>query len=143
MGVIFVEYRYIATSRAGFVRQLACQYLTHGYWFYVTGEVKPGKDPAVVDRTLLAKFNVPMSRSSRSRRKARGLGNVHYLRYDRFWILLATGGEHRFFDEHVGRDRKGKVIRRYFRDARKDPILFDGYRRPARPACRPAAPRWR
>lgn len=34
-----MEYRYEAASVAGFVQQLICCYLPHGYWFYVSGVV--------------------------------------------------------------------------------------------------------
>jgi hypothetical protein len=121
-----MSYQYLATSRTGFVRQL-CQYLSSGYWFYVTGTVKPGRDPEQVDARLLAKYDVAISRQARWRRKRRGLANVHYLRHERFWILCATHGEHRFFAEHVKQDARGEIIARYFRDARRDPILFGGY----------------
>ena len=92
-----MEYRYVATTREGFVRQLV-QYLHHGYWFFVSGRVKPGKRPEVVDEKLLLKFGARMSRQERWRRKKRGLANVHYLRHGDFWVLCCTRGEHLFFN---------------------------------------------
>jgi len=109
-------YQYDATTAAGFLQQLAVAYLGHGYWFYVTGRVPEGKDPAVVDRKLLAKYQVELSKWARARRKAAGLANVQYLRFGRFFVLVATRGEHPFF--------KGEE---HFKDAREEPIRFGAY----------------
>jgi len=109
-------YRYEATSAAGFLQQLAVAYLGHGYWFYVTGHVPDGKDPAAVDRKLLSKYEVELSKWARARRKASGLANVQYLRFGRFFVLLATRGHHAFFEG------EGQ-----FKDAREEPIRFQGY----------------
>ena len=122
-----MEYRYIATSEKGFVRQLACNYLAHGYWYYVTGRVKPGRVPEKVDQAILDKYGVRMSRNQRWKRKRRGLGNVHYLRYEDFWVLVCTKGEHLFFREHEIRDKRGLLIKRFYHDVRKKPIIFRGY----------------
>lgn len=112
-----MEYRYEASSATGFVQQLACNYLPHGYWFYVTGVVPEGKEIATVDRKLMGKYGVGLSRQQRARRKLAGLANVHYLRFDRHWILAATHGHHQYFEEETAA----------IRDARKVPIQFSGY----------------
>lgn len=112
-----MEYRCVATSVTGFVQQLAACYLPHGYWFYVSGMVPEGKDPAAIDGKLIAKYGIGLSRQSRARRKAIGIANVHYLRYDRMFVLLATHGHHPFFEEE----------RENVRDARRIPIKFAGY----------------
>ena len=112
-----MTYRCEAKSVIGFVQQLASNYLPHGYWFYVTGVIPDGKDPTDVDRKLLAKYGIDMSRQARCRRKLSGRANLHYLRHDRFFILLATHGEHTFFAAEGDR----------IRDARKAPIQFAGY----------------
>ena len=110
------RYRWEATSIEGFVQQLAVSYLSHGYYFYVTGVVPARKDPAAVDRKLLEKYGVVMSKWARARRKAAGLANVHYLRHERFWVLLASRGQgHLFFDEEP------------FLDARERPVKFASY----------------
>ena len=129
------NYRWIATSPEGFLRQLVSNYLPHGYRFYVSGNIKPSRDPAEFDRVMQRKFRYQMSPSQRNRRKNAkgpdgrplGLANVHYLRYERFWILLSTKGGHRFFDEHVKQDRWGNIATKYFRDVHRDPIFFQGY----------------
>src|SRR5262245_21679936 len=112
-----MEYRCAATTLEGFVQQLASNILPHGYWFYVTGRVPEGKDCDAVDRKLVEKYGVQISRQQRARRKLGGLANLHYLRLDRFWVLLATHGEHWFFEE------EGTNIR----DARRAPIVAGGY----------------
>jgi hypothetical protein len=112
-----MDYRYEATSVTGFVQQLVSCYLPHGYWFYVSGWVPFGKDPKAVDAKLIEKYGIAISRSSRARRKAAGLANVHYLRFQRQFILLATHGRHPFFAEEE----------RNIRDVRRAPIQFAGY----------------
>lgn len=112
-----MPYRCEATTLEGFVQQLACGYLQHGYWFYVTGQIPAGKDPAGVDQKLLERYSVAASRWERSRRKRAGLGNAHYIRLDRFFVLLATHGHDVFFElegDHV-------------RDARRIPVKVGGY----------------
>ena len=71
-----MEYRCVATSVAGFVQQLVSCYLPHGYWFYVSGIIPPGKVPATVDEKLIGKYGIGLSRTSRARRKAMGIANV-------------------------------------------------------------------
>lgn len=112
-----MEYRYEATSVAGFVQQLAVAYVTHGYWFYVKGEIPPDKDAARVDDKLLDKYGIAISKWARYRRKKQGLANVHYLRFDRTFVLIATRGENRFFEEESGN----------ICDIRRRPVQFRGY----------------
>lgn len=111
------SYRFEATSVEGFVQQLAVGYVAHGYWFYVTGLVPAGKDPRAVDEKLLARYGVAVSRTERARRKRAGFANVHYLRFGRFFVLLATHGQHRFFEEEAD------VVR----DIRHVALKFSGY----------------
>lgn len=112
-----MQYRCEATSVEGFVQQVAVQYLRHGYWFYVAGCIPASKDPRAIDRKLIAKYSIVASSKERTRRKRAGLANLHYIRHDRFFLLLATHGLHRFFDDEVGQ----------IRDARRQPIKFAGY----------------
>ncbi len=112
-----MQYRCVATSLAGFLQQLTVSYLSHGYWFYVTGCVPEGKDPELVDAKLIAKYGISVSRWARARRKKAGLANLQYIRYRRFFVLLATHGKHQFFEEEADRTH----------DARKRPITFWGY----------------
>ena len=87
------------------------------YWFYVSGIVPKEKDPQTVDLKLLEKYGIAISRQSRARRKVAGMANVHYIRYQRRFLLLATHGHHPFFDDEA----------QNIRDVRRVPIKFAGY----------------
>lgn len=112
-----MPYRCEASSLEGFIQQLAVNYLPHGYWFCVAGEVPPGKDPAAVDRKLLERYRIDLSRWGRARRKRAGGANLHYLRWRHFFLLLATHGQHRFFE-----DERESIF-----DVRRSPIRVGGY----------------
>lgn len=112
-----MKYRCEATSVAGFVQQLAVAYIGRGYFFYVLGEIPEKKDPSVIDERLIEKYGIEIGKTARARRKASGLANIQYLRFERSFVLLATHGKHPFFD------REGSLIR----DARELPIKFGGY----------------
>jgi hypothetical protein len=112
-----MTYRYLATTVPGFIQQLSVAYIARGYVFYVAGHVPPGKHAEDIDRKLLDRYGVELSRWQRARRKLRGKANVHYLRYAGFWLLLANHGDHDFFE------RERTVIR----DVRREPIAFAGY----------------
>ena len=73
-----MQYRAVATSVEGFVQQIACCYLRHGYWFYVTGQIPAGKDPLLVDAKLIAKYGVAVSESTRgtARKPVRRISNT-------------------------------------------------------------------
>jgi hypothetical protein len=111
-----MEYHYLTTSPAGFVQQLVL-YVTKGYYFYVAGEVPEGKDPLAVDRKLLERYDVALSKWQRYRRRKEGEASVQYLRYGRFFVLVATHGRHRFFQDE----------REVFRSCKEVPIVFRGY----------------
>lgn len=113
-----MDYRCAATSLEGFIQQLAVSYVAHGYVYFVTGVVPEGKDLKAIDRKLTELYGVAMSKFARARRKAQGKANVQYLRHERFWVLLATEGEH----ENFFRLEAASV-----RDARETPIRFGGY----------------
>ena len=94
-----MQYRCEAVSVEGFIQQLAVSYVARGYFFYVTGRVPEHKDPARVDEKLVARYGVDISKWARARRKQVGGANLQYLRHGRFFVLLATHGEHPFFAE--------------------------------------------
>jgi hypothetical protein len=112
-----MEYRCEATSVAGFVQQLAVSYIGRGYLFYVRGEIPEKKDPRAVDENIIEKYGIALGKTARARRKASGLANIQYLRFERSFLLLATHGKHPFFD------KEGSLIR----DAREHPVKFGGY----------------
>jgi hypothetical protein len=112
-----MEYRCVTTSVEGFVQQLAVAYITHGYWFYVAGEIPEGKDPAAIDVKLINRYGIAITKWARCRRKKKCLANMQYLRHERFFVLLATKGRHEFFERE----------RASIRDVRRAPIKFAGY----------------
>lgn len=112
-----MEYRCEATSIEGFVQQLAVALVGRGYWFYVSGFVPEGKDLAAVDRKLVERYEIDVSKWARSRRKREGKSSMAYIRFERFFLLLATHGKHRFFEEEA----------KSVRDVRRVPIKFRGY----------------
>jgi hypothetical protein len=106
-----------ATSLEGFIQQLAVGYVSRGYVFYVTGIIPLGKDPLTVDRKLVTRYAVAISKWARARRKKAGQANLQYLRFRRFFVLLATVGSHRFFDDEGAR----------VQDLRRIPLVVSGY----------------
>jgi hypothetical protein len=110
-------YRCEATTLEGFIQQLAVGYVSRGYVFYVTGRVPERKEPRAVDRQLVAKYGIAISKWARARRKRAGYANLQYLRFERFFVLTATRGQHPFFEQ------EGSAIR----DCRETPIKFGGY----------------
>jgi hypothetical protein len=111
------SYQHVATSLEGFLQQLAVHYMGHGFLFFTTGNIPEGKDPARTDAKILSQYPIAVSRWARARRKRAGLGNVHYIRYGRFFVILATHGAKEFFE--------GEGVR--VRDAREHAVNIAGY----------------
>jgi len=112
-----MRYRAEATSLTGFIQQIACCYLRHGYWFYVTGHIPAGKNPRAIDGKLITKYGIGVSESTRSRRKRLGQSNLQYLRHEQLFVILATKGQHEFFE----------VESRSIHDIRHIPLKYGGY----------------
>jgi hypothetical protein len=110
-------YRHVTATERGFVQQLAVAYVHHGYWYYVTGNIPANKDPTKVDAKLLERYEVAISKWARARRKLQGKANVQYLRHGHFFVIIATQGTHKFFEE------EGTNVK----DIRWQPIYFAGY----------------
>ena len=110
-------YRCRVVLLPAFIQQLAVAYVARGYWFYVSGWIPFNKDAEAVDLKLIEKYGIDMSKWERARRKKAGLANLHYLRHGRTFILIATHGQHRFFEEEAA------VIR----DIRRVPFKLGGY----------------
>ncbi len=107
----------MASSPEGLVQQVAVCYLRHGYWFYVSGWIKGGKNPARLDQKLLVKYGIDLNEREKADRKRRGLANMQYIRHANWFLLLATEGHHEF-KQHE---------RKQIRDCRRHPIKFEGY----------------
>jgi hypothetical protein len=110
-------YRTEATSIGGFIQQLAVSFVGKGYFFYVIGSIPEGKNPRVVDDKLIARYGIDISKWARARRKQAGTANLQYIRFERFFVILATHGRHRFFDDEAS----------CIKDIRRTPIRFAGY----------------
>ncbi len=121
-----MQYRAVATSIEGFIQQIACCYLRHGYWFYVTGTIPEHKYPQAVDEKLISKYGIAVSESTRARRKRAGQANLQYLRHERFFVVMATKGDHAFFADEQDR----------IRDIRRVPLRYCGYSISYRPGGR-------
>ena len=109
-------YRCETTSVEGFLQQLAVAYVARGYWFYVAGSIPEGKEPRRTDARLISKYGVDVSKWTRARWKRQGRASVQYLRFQRFFVLLATEGEHPFYLDEP-----------FIFDIRERPIRFAGY----------------
>ncbi len=91
-----MELRYLVSSPAALVQQLALSTLRYGYRYFVTGMLPERKDPVAFDERIIAKYDIAITDWRRRERLARGLANVKYLRCDRFFLLIASDGHHQF-----------------------------------------------
>ena len=111
-----------------FVQRVALDIVQHGYWFYVTGVIPEGRDPSSVDAKLLAKYDMAVSKWTRSRRKKKGQANVHYVRHQDFFVMLASKGQHRWFqEEEWGGAEKQRLQGSRILDIRHTPLVRGGY----------------
>jgi len=103
---------YVATSREGFVQQVVSGWVRNGYYFYVQGELAPEKDPLKLDDKFIFQYPILMSAGRRYSRKKRGVINVAYLRFEQYWIMLATRGRHEVDGEHRNwREIEGRNVK--------------------------------
>lgn len=112
-----LKYRHVVTTKEGFVQLVASNYLPHGFYFYVTGCIPEGKDKDAIDEKILEKYGIELSRQQRARRKQQGLANLHYVRFEDFFVILATHGKHPFFSAEAAS----------IKDIRRFPLHFRGY----------------
>ena len=118
-------YPCVAASPQAFIDQLAYAYIVHGYRFYVTGVVPGRLTPHELDDRLIGKFGLDISRDRRSSHRAAGDGSIHYLRYDRFWVLISTPAinGNPFFTENT----EPKTGEHLWHDVWTRAIMFHGY----------------
>jgi hypothetical protein len=117
-----MAYRCEAATPESVVQLIAASYLRHGYYWYVTGTIPNDKDPSQIDRKLIAKYGIDVSEWERTRRKKIGLANAHYLRFERWFIIMVTEGHHQLKAPTRNGGEKEQL-----RDARRVPIRFLGY----------------
>ena len=119
-------YRCEARNVSTFIRHLAVNYVSRGYFFYVQGEIPAHKDPAKVDAKIIEKYGLNISKWQRARQRRQGKAGVQYLRCLRRFVISATHGEHQFFEEE-----RSAVF-----DIRRVPLKFGGYSISYRPGRR-------
>lgn len=107
----------VVTSREALVQVIATNLFTAGYRYYVIGRIPDSKDPQLVDAKLKKKYTMGLTRWQRARRKREGHASVRYLRHGRIFVMLATEGKHRWFDDE----------HEQIRDARRVPLKIAGY----------------
>jgi hypothetical protein len=110
-------YPCLPRSVEAFVQRLALDYVQYGYHFYSLGSVPEGMDAHQVDRAIIDRYRINVSRWTRYRKAKEGLASVHYLRFGRFFVIIASEGKHLF------REREKEGIK----DIREVPIRFAGY----------------
>ena len=69
-------------------------------------------------KSYCSRYEIAKPRWQRARRKQAGVASVHYLRFEDRFILLATHGQHSFFDSHSPEQ---------IQDCRRTGIKFGGY----------------
>jgi hypothetical protein len=111
------DYRYVATSIEGFVQQVAVSYLKNHYWYYFMGVIRPRTDPTDVDRQIIERYGIALSKWGRFRRRQKGSASLQYIRFEDTFLIMATDGKHEFLE------REKEAIK----DAREVPIKFAGY----------------
>ena len=105
-----------ATSVASFIHRLTANYLSRGYFFYVTGRIPEHKDPARTDEKIIGQYGIAVSKWARARARKRGEASVQYHRFGRQFVILATSGSHRFFTDEA----------KNIRDVRRVPLKVAG-----------------
>ena len=110
-------YRCEARTVSVFIRQLAVNYVSRGYFFYVMGEIPLRKDPAKTDAKIIERYGIDISKWSRWRQRQTGRAGIQYLRCRSQFVILATHGEHHFFQDEA----------QAVRDIRRLPLRFGGY----------------
>ena len=114
------SYQFLADSPEAFLRQLTANYLAKGYRYYSAGCIREELSVENADRAIIKHYKLDsMSKDKRYRNKQNGIANIQYLRYGRFYLVLATEGEHEFYDPKKGEKR--------IRDVSEIPIHFHRY----------------
>jgi len=110
-------YRCEARSVSNFIRHLAVNYVSRGYFFYVKGEIPLCKDPTKTDAKIVERYGIDISKWSRWRRRQAGQAGIQYIRCRQQFVIIATHGEHRFFEDEA----------RAIQDIRRLPFRCGGY----------------
>lgn len=99
------------------LQQLAVNYVSRGYFFYVQGMIPSHKDAKNTDEKIISQYGIDVSKWTNWRKRREGEASVQYLRYGRTFFILATPGKHRFYTQEFP----------CIRDVRRLPIRVGGY----------------
>jgi hypothetical protein len=109
--------RHVIASIDGMVAILV-NLISKGYRYYFTGTIGDSAKRPVRDSRMLDYYEADLPKWTRERRRQRGEANFRYLRFEDWFVVLATEGTaSRFWHE----DRKR------IHDVRNIPIRFKGY----------------
>ena len=111
-----MEYQCEATGVTGFLSQL-CRLIGSGHYFYFVGKIPDGKDVTKIDQKLIAEYDVAQPKWRRKKRYRGTRAGVHYIREGRTFLLLATHGKHKFFEQN----------QTTIRDFRRTALKYRGY----------------
>ncbi|MBE9108276.1 hypothetical protein IQ273_02415 [Nodosilinea sp. LEGE 07298] len=98
-----------------FLRRIAIDYVRHGWFRYAVRTIPQGKDMLAIDAKMKATYEVTSCRTTRMRRRKKGIASVQYLRFSHTFVLLATDGHQDALDRITTRD------------IRESPLHFGGY----------------
>ena len=127
------SHRFVAQSSLELVRKVAIDYLRYGYCHYAVRQIPEGKNLEVIGRKLMDCYDITGCRTKRSRRRAKGLANVVFVRCGLTFVLLATDGHHHTFSKITSCD------------VRDTPLYWDSYSigmRAGKPEVRVRAQVW-
>ena len=94
-----------ASSIEGLVQQVAVSYLRQGYTNFITGRIPERSDVEKIDKSIITRYGLNKDWRYRAGLKAIDVANVEYIRFERFYVILATKGEHLFYE------REGERVR--------------------------------
>lgn len=123
------EYQYEAKNVVEFVAQIV-RYVASGHYFYLRVLVPERKDVSAVDAKLLDRYGVRKKPWQRKQRHLNDNAGVHYIRCNRYVVIMLTKGKHEaFYFDHGGHVRNirheslkvfGYSIRFAFSEAKRD-----------------------
>ena len=119
------EYRCVAASPAGFLRQLTTNILPYGFRYYFAGCIREPLKPERTDQKIIEHYQLAhLTKDRLSYYRQKQISVVRYLRYGRFYVILATEGSPRTDVEHCFHFfvREKKI-----RNIRESPIHFQCY----------------
>jgi len=90
------DYPCEAKSIDAFLAQVV-RYVSSGHYFYIRCLIPEHKVPRAVDEKILSLYDIRRSRWQRKRRQLKASAGIHYLRYDRLFVVMLTKGRHDVF----------------------------------------------